>query len=141
MDVFKAFLYGFECIFFCGIVTILFSIAVRYSSIENSIYREVNKKNNISTTYADCENVERSYLSGASVLMEIPSYDGSIVVKINSTKLNTLRTDTGEAFFTYVKKYGTGMITNQVAVNSKYTKYCYLDELGNLESVQYVLVN
>lgn len=138
---FEAFLIGFEVFVFCGAVAFLLLLSGRFVDYEKAVNKEINEKIDITTTYDEShESYQNAYIDGASVIAEIMEYDGSITVRVNSTVLNNIRTDTGEEFFTYIKKYGNDLVMNEVSITSKYKKEYATDSEGNLSGVIYTLV-
>lgn len=138
---FEAFLIGFEVFVFCGAVAFLILLSGRYVDYEKAVNKEINQKIDITTTYDEShESADNDYISGATVITEIMGYDGSLTVRVNTKILNNIQTDTGEPFFTYIKKYGNDLVMNEVSITSKYKKQYVTDNDGNLSGVTYTLI-
>lgn len=148
--IYKGYLIAAETFALITIIILLFITVDRNMDYEQSVNESVEKKINISSTYVDYESEDRYtdpngggsllYLSGGAVITEILSYDGSLTVQLNNTVLNRYRTDTGEPFFQYVKKYGLPSdIAGTISVTRQYQKNCITDNTGKLVKVEYIL--
>lgn len=147
---YKGYLIAVESFAVLTLIILIFITNDRNTEYERSVNDSVNKKINISSTYVDYENEDLYtdpngsgsllYLSGAAVLTELMTYDGSLTVQVNNTVLNQYRTDTGEPFFTYIRKYGIpGDISGTISVTRQYRKNCVTDREGKLVKVEYIL--
>lgn len=148
--IYKGYLIAAETFAVISIILLLFVTVDRNMEYEKAVNDSVDKKINISSTYGDYESEDHYkdpnssnnllYLTGSAVITELLAYDGSVTVTIDSRVLNNYRTDTGEPFFQYVKKYGLPYeIANQISVTRQYKKTCITDQAGKLVKVEYAL--
>lgn len=139
-----------ETFAFISILILIFIINDRNVDYEKAVNDSVDRKIDISSSYVDYESEDLYidpngssnllFLSGAAVITELLSYDGTLTVQINNTVLNNYRTDTGEPFFDYIKKYGLpGDIAGNISVTRQYRKNCVTDNTGKLVKVEYIL--
>lgn len=147
---YKGFLYAIETMVFSFIMVLLYITIDRNTALEKVVNQSVDKKINISSTFSEKENADAYqgssngdnplYVSGGAVISEILSLDDSITVQVNSTILNDYETETGEAFFAYVERYGLPEdILGKISVTRQYRKECVINSEGRLMKVEYIL--
>lgn len=135
------FLIACETIAFCVLIGILYFFSDRNSYLEDSMIREVTKKSDINQTVVDYSQKQNALITGAAVLSEIKTFDGNIMVYLDSTNLNEKQTVTGDLYFDYVKKYGYETLYQMVSITRYYERTCTVDEEGNLTAVTYKMTN
>ncbi len=137
---------SFACI---AILFLIFQITERNEEIEQEVNASVDRKIDISSTYEDYESPQgyetgvgksNLYLSGAAVLTELLTYDGTVTVQINDKVVNRYRTPTGEDIFDYMAKFGVPRdLADLISVTRQYEKTYTVDQDGKLVKVLYRL--
>lgn len=131
---------GVRAFLFSSALFSLIAISQKYSHMETKVEKELNRKNDVSTTYTDLgSNKSITNMTGAAVIAEIMDQNGNIKVRLNNELLNQIENVNGTNmdFFTYLNEVSADYLTKKVSLSATYEKQCKINQNGEITEIQY----